>query len=48
MDRPRPILFDLDGTLIDSALNIAAALSRLAAERGGDAMEIARVRRLVS
>jgi phosphoglycolate phosphatase len=42
------ILFDLDGTLVDSARDIAAALTRLSRERGGDAVAAATVRPLVS
>lgn len=43
-----PILFDLDGTLVDSARSIAAALSAVAISRGGAAIDPARVRPLVS
>ena len=32
---PHAIIFDLDGTLIDSAVQIAAAINRLRARRGG-------------
>jgi len=42
------ILFDLDGTLIDSAVSIAAALSSMRLARGGDAIDPAAVRPLVS
>ncbi|WP_374944722.1 HAD family hydrolase [Sphingomonas sp.] len=42
------ILFDLDGTLVDSARDIAAALTRLSVERGGQAVAVDRVRPLVS
>jgi phosphoglycolate phosphatase len=42
------LLFDLDGTLADSAITIAAALSALAIERGGQPIPVGRVRRLVS
>jgi phosphoglycolate phosphatase len=45
---PLPLLFDLDGTLVDSAITIAAALSDLSKSRGGDAIPVERVRRLVS
>ncbi|WP_338467469.1 HAD-IA family hydrolase [Novosphingobium sp. ZN18A2] len=47
MHRPA-LLFDLDGTLVDSAHGIAVALTRQLRARGGDAIEIARVRSLVS
>lgn len=43
-----PILFDLDGTLVDSARSIAAALSAVAIARGGAAIDPAQVRPLVS
>lgn len=42
------LLFDLDGTLVDSALDIVTALSRLSAERGGGPVATAKVRALVS
>lgn len=42
------LLFDLDGTLVDSAMGIAVALSALAAERGGQPIPCERVRPLVS
>jgi phosphoglycolate phosphatase len=48
LDWPRAILFDLDGTLIDSAPMIAAALNRVIAERGGEAVPLEKVRGLVS
>lgn len=48
MDARPALLFDLDGTLVDSALGIAAALSRVSAERGGGAVDVALVRTLVS
>nr|WP_281422863.1 HAD-IA family hydrolase [Sphingomonas yunnanensis] len=41
-------MFDLDGTLVDSALDIAAALSTVSRARGGDAVSAATVRPLVS
>jgi phosphoglycolate phosphatase len=47
MTRPPALLFDLDGTLVDSAITIAAALSTLAAERGGAAVDLERTRALV-
>lgn len=42
------LLFDLDGTLVDSAMDIAAALSTMAIARGGDPICPALVRPLVS
>lgn len=42
------LLFDLDGTLVDSAKGIAMALSILRTSRGGDVVDVARVRPLVS
>lgn len=48
MSSNRILLFDLDGTLVDSAQTIAAALSRLRTQRGGDAVDVASVRRWVS
>ena len=47
MTRAAALLFDLDGTLVDSAITIAAALSALAAERGGSAIDLDRTRALV-
>jgi len=44
----RAILFDLDGTLVDSARDIAAALSRLSEARGGAPVTVETVRPLVS
>ena len=44
----RALLFDLDGTLVDSARDIAVALTRLSHARGGAAVAVARVRPLVS
>lgn len=43
-----PLLFDLDGTLVDSARSIAAALSAVAIARGGGMITAAQVRPLVS
>jgi phosphoglycolate phosphatase len=48
MHRPAALLFDLDGTLVDSAVTIALALTQLSAARGGGTVDVARVRRLVS
>ncbi|MBV1690037.1 HAD-IA family hydrolase [Novosphingobium sp. G106] len=48
MNRPAALLFDLDGTLVDSAVTITLALSELSAMRGGGPADVARVRRLVS
>lgn len=45
---PSPILFDLDGTLVDSARSIAVALNAVAKARGGDAVDASFVRPLVS
>lgn len=45
---PAPLLFDLDGTLVDSAITIALALGELSTSRGGTAVDVTRVRRLVS
>ena len=44
----RAILFDLDGTLVDSARDIAVALSRLSRARGGQGVSVETVRPLVS
>jgi phosphoglycolate phosphatase len=43
----RDLIFDLDGTLIDSAPDIARALARLLAELGRPPLDLATVRRLV-
>jgi phosphoglycolate phosphatase len=45
---PPALLFDLDGTLVDSARGIAAALSTLSKSRGGGQVDVERVRVLVS
>lgn len=46
--RPRRILvFDLDGTLIDSAPDIAAAVNALFAELGLPAIEVPQIRRMI-
>ncbi len=44
---PRALLLDLDGTLIDSAPDIAAALGEVLATRGIDPIPVAHVRRLI-
>lgn len=44
----RALLFDLDGTIVDSALGIAVALSELSMARGGPPVDVAPVRKLVS
>lgn len=38
MSKPAPVIFDLDGTLIDSAPHLGHALNRLLAERGRPAV----------
>lgn len=48
MSAPAALLFDLDGTLVDSAVMIAQALSELAGSRGGAPVAVERARRLVS
>ncbi len=45
--RPRAILFDLDGTLIDSAPDLAGACNEMRVERGLPAMPYERLRRMV-
>ncbi len=45
--RRRDLIFDLDGTLIDSAPDIAAAMNRLLAELGRPPLDVAAVRRMV-
>lgn len=44
----RPVLFDLDGTLLDTAPDMVAALNRLRAEEGFDPLPFTSLRRLVS
>ncbi len=44
---PRDLIFDLDGTLIDSAPDLAHALNRLLAELGRPPLELGAVRRMV-
>ncbi|RZJ99503.1 MAG: HAD family hydrolase [Novosphingobium sp.] len=48
MTAPAALLFDLDGTLVDSAITIAMALSELSTSRGGAPADVVAVRRLVS
>lgn len=48
MNQPVTLLFDLDGTLVDSAVTIAQALTDLSTARGGGPADVMRVRRLVS
>lgn len=48
MTRPTALLFDLDGTLVDSAITIAAALTELSTSRGGAPADVAAIRQLVS
>lgn len=45
---PRAVLFDLDGTLLDSAPDMAATVNRMRAARGRKAMTLAGIRRHVS
>jgi N-acetyl-D-muramate 6-phosphate phosphatase len=45
---PRAVLFDLDGTLIDSAPDLVAAVEALCRELGAPAPDAARVREVVS
>ncbi len=46
--RPRAVLFDLDGTLLDTAPDMVAALNALRSERRRDALPYEAVRALVS
>jgi len=48
MKPPRAVLFDLDGTLIDSAPDLVAAVAALCAELGAPPPDRAQVRRVVS
>lgn len=54
IDRPavpgdlRAVLFDLDGTLADTAPDLVAAVNRIVAEEGGEALPEAALRPLVS
>ena len=45
--RPRAVLFDLDGTLIDSAPDLAGACNEMRAERGLAALPYEQLRRMV-
>ena len=47
MKRPRAVLFDLDGTLIDSAPDLAGACNEMRVERGLAAMPYEQLRRMV-
>jgi phosphoglycolate phosphatase len=42
------VLFDLDGTLVDTAPTICSALNQMLAERGADVIGVADVRRWIS
>ena len=44
----RPVLFDLDGTLLDTAPDMVAALNRLRTEEGRPPLPFAAMRRFVS
>jgi len=45
---PKAVLFDLDGTLVDSAPDFIAVINRMRADRGRGAMELADLRPVVS
>ena len=45
---PRAVLFDLDGTLVDSAPDLCNAVNRVLAEEGRAAVPLARLRQVVS
>jgi phosphoglycolate phosphatase len=45
---PRAALFDLDGTLVDSAPDFIAVVNRMRVDRGRDAMSLADLRPVVS
>ncbi|MGH8326220.1 MAG: phosphoglycolate phosphatase [Steroidobacteraceae bacterium] len=44
---PSLIVFDLDGTLIDSAADLAAAINSMLADFGREPLEVAQVRRMI-
>ena len=46
--RPQAVFFDLDGTLVDTAPDMAAALNTVLAENGGDPLPFEVIRRQVS
>ena len=46
--KPEAALFDLDGTLVDSAPGIVRALNQVRAERGGEPLQAAAVRPWIS
>lgn len=45
---PKAVLFDLDGTLVDSAPDFIAVVNRMRVDRGRDAMSLADLRPVVS
>lgn len=45
--RRRAVVFDLDGTLIDTAPDLAAALNRLLVEEGRQGLDVEAVKRLI-
>jgi N-acetyl-D-muramate 6-phosphate phosphatase len=45
---PKAVLFDLDGTLVDSAPDFIAVINRMRGDRGHDAMALADLRPVVS
>ena len=45
---PKAVLFDLDGTLVDSAPDFIAVVNRMRAQRGREAMPLADLRPVVS